>query len=287
MKTKLIALVLGLAAAGAAHAVPSFSFSNIPAGWDGSYSIKLTGFENFSAGATVGSDNYGVLKITSIQTQTGITIWSDGDNGAEITGMFSGIQITSILNFGPITGLYATGGLADFYINPFGSLVANGGFGQGTAGYTAAGSGCTVNQQCYHGISDVAGGGLLLSADYVPGADTFADPANNTVAGQLQATNPLRGSAQGYLAVTGGSAASLFNTNGFQGGTADMNANNTFCTIGGANCATVAQAGGGNWQLKIDDPVVGAIKLPEPASLALVGLGLLGAGLARRRTKAA
>lgn len=292
MKTKLLALALALGlAAVAAQAAPTFSFKNVPAGWDGAFSIKLTGFENFTDNLNVGSQNYGVLKITSIQTIgfNETTIWSDGDNGAEIMGVFSGITVSS---FQPFLGggvLSATGGSASFYINPMGSSAAAGGFSQGVAGYAAAGGGCTFNQNCYNGVSNVALGGLLLDANYVPGVDPL-NPLSTTVYGNLQTANPLRGNAQGYLAVTGGSAQAQFDTNGFIGGTADLNANNTFCTVGTASCATFAQAGGtpasGGWQLKIDDPVVGSVKLPEPASLALVGAALVGLGMARRRKSA-
>lgn len=284
MKTKLLALALGLAAC-VAQAAPTFSFSNVPAGWDGRFSIKLTGFESFSNGINVGSQNYGILKVTSIQTVGfgSTTIWADGQNGAEITGVFSGITVSNFVPDGFGGGnLFATGGTADFFINPFGAYVAAGGGAQGTGGYSAI-LGCSVNQNCYNGISNVAAGGLLVSTQYVPGISGVFPTV--TVAGGLEATSPLGGSARGYLAVTGGAEATRFNTNGFLGGSADLFANNTFCTVGDAACATtVAEAG--NWQLAIDDPVRGTVRLPEPASLALVGLGLIGAGLARRRKSA-
>lgn len=284
MKFKLLVLALGLAVS-TAHAIPTFSFKNVPAGWDGTFSIKLAGFESFSGDPfAAGTQNFGVLKITSIQT-VGFgtaTIWSDGDGGGELTGVFAGITTDSSSSFAA-KELRSTGGSANFYLNGVGSFFAAGGAGQGLAGYTAAG--CTANQLCYNGISNAGVGSLFLSASYVPGIDSGFPLV--TVAGTLATTNPLSGVASGYLSVTGGSEQARFDTNALLGGNADLLAKNSFCTVDNGVCAKFSDAGGSvaanRWQLAIDDPVKGVAKLPEPATVALVGVALLGFGLARRR----
>jgi hypothetical protein len=52
----------------------------------------------------------------------------------------------------------------------------------------------------------------------------------------------------------------------------------------------VADAGGlpqnGGWALRIDDPINGSIAVPEPTTIALLGLSLVAAGAASRRRKA-
>jgi len=286
MKSKLAALALGLVAL-TTQAAPTFSFKNVPAGWNGAFSIKLTGFESFSGNPfAAGTQNFGILKITSIQTigYGAKTIWSDGDNGAELTGVFGGI--TTDASSGGLS-LRSTGGSAAFYINAAGSYAAANGSAQGLSGYAAAGAGCTINSLCYNGISNVAGGALFLSADYVPGILGGLSPI--TVSGSLDGTNPLSGVASGYLNVTGGSEQYRFDTNSLLGGAADLLAKNSFCTVDNLVCALYSDVGGSGpngWQLAIDDPVKGLARLPEPASLALVGAALMGVGIARRRKSA-
>lgn len=284
MKSKLLALALGAAFSVGAFAIPTVDLTYY-AGYNGVAKIKLTGYENFTSGLVVGSQNYGVLKVTSIQDNNGNLMWFDGKNGTEISGVFSSIELTTATApdlFGTVS-LAAKGGLGSFYANAAGSFTTAGGFSQGALGFSDLG--CAVNTLCYDGVTNAAVGGKLFDANWVGGVlDAFAN-TTTTVFGSLNLVTG-KGSAGGYMSVVAGSGpeAIKWNTDGFtfvNNPKADLLAENRFCSVGFQGCNTAAD-GGNFWAFAIEDPITGK-PLPEPGSMALVGLGLLGVAAIRRR----
>jgi len=186
------------------------------------------------------------------------------------TGELSGFGVVSSINgnsnlcadcdlFFNFSGLLPVGGVA--LPNAGSSITYNGG---GIDFYVSQGS-----------VIDTGNLATLTPAATTPGvgdvlwlSTTFSTDFLGTVQG-----NFLNLSGLGFLDVTGGAAGGNFNTNTLLDATGDV-ADIGFTTSFSINVSQLSADGNGNFQ---------GDTIPEPASLALIGLGLLGAGIASRK----
>jgi hypothetical protein len=220
------------------------------------------------------ADTMGIFSVQSITKVGDLTpFFTAGGADGFLTGVFGNLMDYNVTiagatcsNANPggcVTGAKAIGGTFTLYQNAAGPNTA---LGPNVA------PGKDLNVPLYPTIT---GGPVYLSGVFSPGViagdttTTFLSLFNN---------GTLNGGSGGYLDFTGGTALNTFNTNGQQdpnGNFHDAHLDVTFFAATGA----AATAG---WTVQSSAQITGAA-VPEPNSIALLGLGMLAAGWAYRR----
>ena len=277
----LAALSLGFAAA-AASAAPLDSIT-------GDFKMKFSGMTTGTN--TLGASNektWGVGYVTELVSTTDGTKWQAGDGGQYLYYMLYGIADASTQNNGTNFSIFnegATGGGADgkIHVDFFRSNVnlntvyplytAN---PQGRTGFGTYSMFAGFENYLQLELQEKVNADNPLTLGYDESKATLVQTALGLVL-------PTTGTGNFFANAVGGTAKTQYDTNadlyGYDmHGKFDLSVNRK-CNAAG-NTAGTCFAG------VIDDPVIGT-KIPEPASLALFGLGLAGVAALRRRRRAA
>lgn len=217
-----------------------------------------------NVGSIGSEDTWGIISVAQItNTSTNAVEFSRGADGYLI-GTFGGLTDFRVTINDTVQKAWSSGGTVNLYQSATDWNPAIGP-SSGRAAVDAAAS----------------TGTLYLSADFITGASLSQPTATYVSSFDL---DTFHGSGSGYLAYTGGTSQVLFDTNTvmtLSGTFGDASFNTTTGPI------TPGDVGSGQGWLISNTTEVRGYAIPEPGSMALAGLGLIGlAGLRRRKQQA-
>ena len=191
-------------------------------------------------------DAPGIMGTIDVIRSDGDLVWQAGDGGLYLSFFTGDYATTSTTVVGTQTVYTASGGFVEFYANSFDAFSPH-------LDYASA-------------VDVMDDGELFLSADSE--GDSFG------------LYSPLSYTSNGFLSVTGGSLASVYDTDmfsSFTGGIADLTFNLSADNIHGSGVHADYDYSGSD-----DANSFYIEQIPTPAPVAMIGLGLLGLGVVRK-----